>query len=73
MAGIDSVDDESKSERIKFDTDSPQPDMWTRAENPPYSYYIYFMYANMVVLNQFRRYLPYVIQLNSELETKLAK
>ena len=59
VAGIDSVDDESKSEHIKFDCDTPLPDKWQQAENPPYSYYIYFMYANMVVLNQFRRYSSY--------------
>jgi hypothetical protein len=27
---------------------------WTDTENPPYSYYIYYMYANITVLNHFR-------------------
>lgn len=55
VAGLDSVDDESKTEHIRFDFDTPMPDKWTQLENPPYSYYIYFMYANLVVLNHFRR------------------
>lgn len=55
VVGFDSVDDESKTEHIRFDFDTPLPDKWTQMENPPYSYYIYFMYANMVVLNHFRR------------------
>lgn len=56
VTGLDSVDDESKTEHIRFDHDSPMPDKWTQHENPPYSYYIYFMYANLVVLNHFRRW-----------------
>ena len=31
------------------------PDEWTDSENPPYSYYIYYMFANMTILNHFRR------------------
>lgn len=34
---------------------SPTPDKWTGTDNPPYSYYIYYWYANMSVLNQFRK------------------
>ena len=30
------------------------PDEWTWHENPPYAYYLYYMYANMTVLNHFR-------------------
>ncbi|WAR05356.1 AMPD2-like protein, partial [Mya arenaria] len=55
VTGLDSVDDESKTEHIRFDMDSPSPDEWTQMDNPPYSYYIFYMYANMVVLNHFRR------------------
>ena len=55
VTGIDSVDDESKTENIKFDGDTPLPDTWCQMENPPYSYYIYYMYANIMVLNHFRR------------------
>ena len=30
------------------------PDEWTDSENPPYSYYIYYMYANITMLNHLR-------------------
>jgi len=55
VSGFDSVDDESKPENSMFDKDSPLPEQWTSEDNPPYAYYIYFMYANMTVLNHFRR------------------
>ncbi|XP_041373098.1 AMP deaminase 2-like isoform X2 [Gigantopelta aegis] len=55
VTAFDSVDDESKSEHIMFDRESPAPNEWTGEENPPYSYYLYYMYANLTVLNQFRR------------------
>ncbi|XP_033758870.1 AMP deaminase 2-like isoform X6 [Pecten maximus] len=55
VSGFDSVDDESKAEHIKFDRDTPLPEDWTQKENPPYNYYLFFMYANVTVLNQFRR------------------
>ncbi|XP_039247750.2 AMP deaminase 2-like isoform X2 [Styela clava] len=54
VTGFDSVDDESKSEHHVFTRDSPYPENWT-SDNPPYSYYIYYMYANMAVLNQLRK------------------
>ncbi|CAI9737662.1 AMP deaminase 2-like [Octopus vulgaris] len=55
VSGFDSVDDESKSEHVVFDADSPFPRNWTNDENPPYNYYLYYMFANLTVLNQFRR------------------
>ena len=55
VCGLDSVDDESKSEHIQFTKDTPQPADWTGPENPPYTYYLYYMYANLAVLNHFRR------------------
>jgi len=55
VSGFDSVDDESKPENLLLDKDSPLPEEWNVPENPPYSYYIYYMFANMVVLNNFRR------------------
>ncbi len=54
--GFDSVDDESKPEHHIFNLDSPKPVNWTEEDNPPYSYYLYYMYANMTVLNHLRRY-----------------
>lgn len=55
VVGFDSVDDESKPEQHIFNLDSPLPGNWTEEENPPYSYYLYYMYANMTVLNHLRR------------------
>ncbi|XP_035215171.1 AMP deaminase 2-like isoform X2 [Stegodyphus dumicola] len=55
VTGFDSVDDESKPENPVFDKDVPVPQDWTDPENPPYSYYLYYMYANICVLNHFRR------------------
>ena len=54
MIGLDSVDDESKPENPLFDRDVTTPDRWTDDENPPYAYYIYYMFANMTILNHFR-------------------
>ncbi|XP_017099561.1 AMP deaminase 2 isoform X1 [Drosophila bipectinata] len=55
VIGFDSVDDESKPENPLFDNDVPRPEEWNYEENPPYAYYIYYMYANMTVLNKFRQ------------------
>jgi AMP deaminase len=55
VIGFDSVDDESKPENPLFDSDVSVPGDWTEDENPPYAYYIYYMYANMTMLNHFRR------------------
>lgn len=56
VVGFDSVDDESKPEHHIFNLDSPLPVNWTEEDNPPYSYYLYYTYANMSVLNHLRRY-----------------
>ncbi|XP_074525718.1 AMP deaminase 2 isoform X2 [Halichoeres trimaculatus] len=55
VVGFDSVDDESKPEHHIFNLDSPLPGSWTEEDNPPYSYYLYYTYANMTVLNHLRR------------------
>ncbi|XP_034441911.1 AMP deaminase 2-like isoform X2 [Hippoglossus hippoglossus] len=54
VVGFDSVDDESKPEHHIFNLDSPLPANWTNEANPPYSYYLYYTYANMTVLNHLR-------------------
>jgi len=54
VSGFDSVDDESKPENAMFDIDVPTPDEWSWHENPPYSYYLYYTYVNITVLNQLR-------------------
>uniref|UniRef100_A0A914W2D8 AMP deaminase n=1 Tax=Plectus sambesii TaxID=2011161 RepID=A0A914W2D8_9BILA len=55
VSGLDSVDDESKAEYVKFDRFTPTPDKYTDVENPPYNYYLFYMYANLAALNAFRR------------------
>ncbi|KAL5967693.1 AMP deaminase 2 [Taenia solium] len=56
VSAFDSVDDESKVDPIHFDYGVPTADKWNRAENPPYAYYIFYMYANIAVLNQLRQH-----------------
>ncbi|VEN63673.1 unnamed protein product [Callosobruchus maculatus] len=56
VIGFDSVDDESKPEKNPlFDKDTPIPEQWNDIENPNYAYYQYYMYANVAVLNNFRK------------------
>ncbi|CAL8111590.1 unnamed protein product [Orchesella dallaii] len=55
VIGFDSVDDESKPEHPLFDKNVLTPDLWKIKENPPYSYYLFFMFANLSVVNHFRR------------------
>lgn len=55
VIGFDSVDDESKSENPLLEQDVTTPEKWTDEDNPPYAYYLYYMYANMTTLNHFRK------------------
>ncbi|XP_044055659.1 AMP deaminase 3 isoform X2 [Siniperca chuatsi] len=55
VSGFDSVDDESKHSDHMFSFRSPKPEQWTTDDNPPYSYYIFHMYANIMVLNNLRK------------------
>ncbi|KAJ7274151.1 hypothetical protein C8J57DRAFT_1314792 [Mycena rebaudengoi] len=54
VIGFDTVDDESKSERRIYKK-YPYPRLWDTKESPPYSYWIYYMFANMASLNNWRR------------------
>ncbi|GAO15288.1 hypothetical protein UVI_02041120 [Ustilaginoidea virens] len=54
VIGFDSVDDESKVERRLFKK-FPVPKVWDSQQNPPYSYWIYYLFANMASLNYWRR------------------
>lgn len=54
VVGFDSVDDESKIGR-RIHKKFPVPKLWTSEENPPYSYYIYYLYSNMTSLNNWRK------------------
>ncbi|OQR69067.1 AMP deaminase 2-like [Tropilaelaps mercedesae] len=55
VIGFDSVDDESKPEYPMIDKEVPLPAAWCHDENPAYVYYLYYMHANMSVLNHFRK------------------
>jgi AMP deaminase len=54
VIGIDSVDDESKVERRLFKK-FPVPRAWDSKQNPPYTYWIYYLFANLTSLNHFRK------------------
>ncbi|EDO18899.1 hypothetical protein Kpol_1023p68 [Vanderwaltozyma polyspora DSM 70294] len=53
VIGFDSVDDESKVDR-RFHKKYPIPSLWDAAQNPPYSYYLYYLYSSLASLNQWR-------------------
>ncbi|KAJ7160135.1 hypothetical protein C8R46DRAFT_1177863 [Mycena filopes] len=54
VIGFDTVDDESKTERRIYKK-FPYPRLWDTKESPPYSYWIYYMFANMASLNNWRQ------------------
>lgn len=53
VIGFDSVDDESKQEK-PIGKKYPKASKWEFDGNPPYSYYLYYIYANMTSLNHLR-------------------
>ncbi|XBW35341.1 hypothetical protein QEN19_000907 [Hanseniaspora menglaensis] len=53
VIGFDSVDDESKIDR-RLMKKFPPPSNWSFSYNPPYSYYLYYLYSNMSFLNHWR-------------------
>ena len=53
VVGFDSVDDESKPEKRTYHK-YPAPQDWNINLNPPYTYYLYYMFANISELNKFR-------------------
>ncbi|KAI9848494.1 MAG: AMP deaminase [Thelocarpon superellum] len=54
VIGFDSVDDESKVERRLY-RKFPLPKSWNTLQNPPYSYWIYYLFSNLASLNVWRR------------------
>jgi AMP deaminase len=54
VIGFDSVDDESKPERRLY-RKFPVPKAWDSKQNPPYSYWIYYLFSNMASLNVWRK------------------
>ncbi|KAL6240307.1 AMP deaminase [Rhinocladiella similis] len=54
VIGFDSVDDESKVERRLY-RKFPAPKEWNTKQNPPYGYWIYYLFANLTSLNAWRK------------------
>ena len=54
VIGFDSVDDESKVEKRLY-RKFPSAKEWDTKQNPPYTYWIYYLFANMVSLNAWRK------------------
>ncbi|ESK90498.1 amp deaminase [Moniliophthora roreri MCA 2997] len=54
VVGFDTVDDESKVERRIYKK-YPYPRLWSESQSPPYSYWVYYTYANMASLNHWRQ------------------
>lgn len=54
VVGFDSVDDESKSEKSIQSKKYPPAGQWTQPFNPPYSYYLYYLFTNLSSLNNLR-------------------
>ena len=54
VVGFDIVDDESKVERRPHKTNKT-PREWNVRQNPAYSYWLYYIYANIKTLNDLRR------------------
>lgn len=54
VVAFDSIEDESKAENPLISSTMSLPENWTVEDNPPYAYYIFFMYSNLTVLNNFR-------------------
>lgn len=54
VIGFDSVDDESKIETRLY-RKFPCPREWNTQQNPPYTYWIYHLFANMTSLNVWRQ------------------
>ncbi|KAH9261550.1 AMP deaminase [Batrachochytrium salamandrivorans] len=54
VVGFDCVDDESKVDLDLGTAAWPIPGEWDLAEDPPYAYWIYYLYANLRELNTLR-------------------
>jgi len=54
VVAFDCVDDESQLEPSFDPKQLVVPEAWDSDQNPAYSYWMYFIYANLLVLNRFR-------------------
>ncbi len=55
ISGIDLVDDESKQDvPLPLNADTPAPEAWAGAAEPPYAYWCYYFSSNLAALNRLR-------------------
>ena len=47
LVSVDCVDDESKHDALNPDKLKVTPAEWDYPENPPYAYWVYYLYANL--------------------------
>ncbi|CAD8175933.1 unnamed protein product [Paramecium pentaurelia] len=55
ITGFDTVDDESLYEYFAISDLKQSPKDWAGDRNPPYTYWIYYIYANLYTLNALRQ------------------
>ncbi|XP_065576400.1 AMP deaminase 2-like [Artemia franciscana] len=55
VTGFDIVGDESNTETNVLTSTMQYPQNWIVKENPPHWYYLYYIFTNVCVLNQFRK------------------
>lgn len=48
------MDDESYPFERPLEKNLPPPQEWNFSENPPYAYWLYYLWANIYALNKFR-------------------
>jgi len=54
VSGFDSVDNEDEDDSKDLESSPSDPCLWRQEENPAYSYYLYYMWANLYSLNKYR-------------------
>ena len=55
IGGFDTVDDETKFDIDINNETIIEPEDWNSGKNPPYSYYMYYMYINICSVNKIRQ------------------
>lgn len=55
VVGFDTVDDESTYEVLSLENLCLAPIQWEKDSNPHYSYWVYYLYANLASINEIRR------------------
>ncbi len=55
LVGFDTVDDQSVQENLFMNDLQIYPENYDKQENPHYSYWLYYLYANIYSLNKLRK------------------